>query len=146
MVVGHIFAGGLRVVVRLAPSRPIVFVPEQALVATVRDDVVDDSGRRRPSSLEAVVAERMLGEIRLARLAPVAVIELSTGLGGLSVATALLLCVRRAAPGIGERRTSRFEAGTEELVWRRIIPSRAEMRKAALAVLVEDAKRRSCCS
>lgn len=53
-----VFRPGLAVVARLTESLPVGFVPEQFLVATMGDDVVDYRCRGQSSLLAAANAER----------------------------------------------------------------------------------------
>src|SRR5690606_23458790 len=57
-----VFGGRLAVVVRLAERLPVAAIPEQRLVAAMRDDVVDHRRGLDASFPGAHAAQRMLGE------------------------------------------------------------------------------------
>jgi len=77
----------------MAKALPVGSIPEQNHVTTVRDDVVYISRHDHAAFLLAVNAQRMLGQVALARLLP------PVGVAALVAGTALLLGCR--VPGRG---------------------------------------------
>ena len=67
------------VVARCAKGLPVGTVPEQALVATVRNDVVNDGCGRGKAIVAALTAMRVHNEIFGAGLAPLMVIATGAG-------------------------------------------------------------------
>ena len=57
-----------------AKGLPVGLIPEQLLVTAVRDNVIDHGGRRQPSCLYALRAERVFPKKKGARLPPAPVI------------------------------------------------------------------------
>jgi hypothetical protein len=64
---------------RRAKRLPVGAVPEQALVATVRDDVIHDGSKASKSVLTALPAVRVHGEVIEAGLAPFMIIATGAG-------------------------------------------------------------------
>lgn len=59
----------------LAKGLPVVFIPEQPLVAAVRDDVVNHCRKGKFTFLPALHAERMFLQKGFSRSAPLGVIS-----------------------------------------------------------------------
>ena len=58
----------------LAQRLPVVFIPEQLLVAPVRNHMVDHRCRCKPAMLYALIAQRVALQESRAGLAPAAVV------------------------------------------------------------------------
>ena len=69
-----ILPGGFLIVVLFAQRLPVVLIPEQYLIATVRDDVIDNRCQVIHTFLCAFHTERMCSEEQLAGFLPCAVI------------------------------------------------------------------------
>ena len=65
----------LEVVVSLTQRLPIRLIPEESLVSTVRNDVIDHSGLHIPSLLHALDAQWMRRKVLLPRFLPCAVVS-----------------------------------------------------------------------
>ncbi len=63
----------------LAKGLPVGFVPEQRLVPAMRNDVVNDRGRRKPPGLSAIHAQGVLAKETRPCASPPATV---TALGG----------------------------------------------------------------
>ena len=66
---------GLLVVAALAERLPVVFIPEQLLIAAVRDDVVNHSRRSKPAFEHTLRAKRMFLQKGFSRSAPLSVVS-----------------------------------------------------------------------
>ena len=69
-----ILVARLEIVVLFAQALPVALIPEQLLVSTMRNDVVNHSGLHIPSFLHALDAQGMRVEILLSCLLPCAVV------------------------------------------------------------------------
>ena len=90
------FARGLGVMAALAQTLPIVLVPEQRLLASMRHDMVDDRRRYDPACRVAGGAQRMPCEKYPSRIAPPRAITAPRRARAKTLQ--LCLCCRRAAP------------------------------------------------
>ena len=64
------FALLISIMVALAQGLPVVFIPEQLPITTMRLDVVDDCCRHEAALAFAHCAQRMLGQVKLSRPFP----------------------------------------------------------------------------
>lgn len=68
-------AAGLPVMATFAEGLPVFFIPEQFIIATVRDDMVDYGGWGQLSLTLAFHTKRMRTQIALPRRLPFAVVS-----------------------------------------------------------------------
>ena len=65
-----VFIAGLVVVTVLAECLPVGITPHQRLIATMRNDVVNDRCRNKSALSKTLHAQRVLAEVRLADTLP----------------------------------------------------------------------------
>lgn len=94
-----VFRPGLAVVAGLAKSLPVGFVPEQFLVATMGNDVVDYRCRGQPSLLAAANAERVVQQEGFACRLPAFCVASAVSRGALRIGLVLGLMQRAVHSG-----------------------------------------------
>ena len=105
----------LAVVIVGTEGLPIVFIPEQHGIATVRRDVIHDSGYCHSSSIHAHHTQRMKSKVSLARFLPSVVIST---LGAAAAARLILLTTMLAAtPVVSEHTAPGIGAGSLGGAW-----------------------------
>ena len=95
------------VMTAFAKRLPVAFIPEQILVAPVRDDVVNHGGGREVAMLHAFSTQRMAAEKPCAGCAPLAAISPAGG-----VFPRKQGAMHLAVHPVRQVRTSRIPAGT----------------------------------
>lgn len=93
-----VFRPGLAVMAGLTESLPVGFVPEQFLVATMGNDVVDYRCRGQPSLLAAANAERVVQQEGFACRLPAFCVASAVSRGALRVGLVLGLMQRTVHP------------------------------------------------
>lgn len=94
-----VFRPGLAVMAGLTESLPVGFVPEQFLVATMGDDVVDYRCRGQPSLLAAANAERVVQQEGFACRLPAFCVASAVSRGALRIGLVLGLMQRAVHSG-----------------------------------------------
>ena len=98
-----VFRPGLAVMAGLTESLPVGFVPEQFLVATMGDDVVDYRCRGQPSLLAAANAERVVQQEGFACRLPAFCVASAVSRGALRIGLVLglMLCTVHPSGQVG---------------------------------------------
>lgn len=99
-----------RIVARLAEGLPVGLIPEEILVTSVRNDVVDDAGCSRSSLPGAVGAQRVVTEVLLSRLLP-SVVVATLGAGHAAPPTAWRDYLHPRPCALLDARAERLEPG-----------------------------------
>ena len=102
---------GLPVVAALAKCLPVVFIPKECLIASVRNDMVHNRGRSDDACLQALHAQRISPQIAVAGSTPFASVSTFCSITAHPVG-AVLTVLGTVHAVIAKVRTARIAAGS----------------------------------
>lgn len=117
----HILPRSLPVMTRLAQGTPVVTIPEEFLVSTVRNDVIHNSRLRVSARLPALLAQGVRPEERLALPLPPAPVPTATR-RPYRLRVQGFVCLAVPRPRRNQSRTARMLAGDFWFRWHKLTP------------------------